>query len=393
MQIIKPGTRFDFVAKQKPFIILSILVVLASAVLMGTLGLNFGVDFKGGSEIIVAFKTTTDTTKVREATKQSGFEKADVQTFGSADENRFLIRIPRISLLTPEKGEDLQGAIAKEVGEIKRFTFTEEGGDIIYIRFKDGEIDQAKLKATVDAANLGSFEITKRGTGERSEYQLKLEELQGQIAATFLEIFGEEAFSKTSGVERVETVGPRVGQQLRDAGILSILIALLFILIYIAFRFDVRFAPGAVVALFHDVVITLGIYAALQMEVNLPIIAALLTIVGYSLNDTIVIFDRIRENFANLSGQKVTDIVNISINDSLSRTLLTSVTTLIAVIALYILGGGLIQNFAFALIVGVIVGTYSSTFVASPILIFMHEWIETRKKTKATLEQAQSASV
>ena len=145
MQIIKPGTRFDFVAKQKPFLILSITIVLISVALMGTRGLNFGVDFQGGSEIIVAFKKPLETSEVRKAAEQSGFD-ADVQTFGSSSENRFLIRIPRISLLTNEKAETIKQAIETQIGKIKRFNYTEEGGDIIYIRFGATELADAEIK-------------------------------------------------------------------------------------------------------------------------------------------------------------------------------------------------------------------------------------------------------
>ncbi len=387
MEIIKPGTRFDFIGKQKPFLILSTTAVLVSIALVGILGLNYGVDFRGGSEIIVAFKAPVTTGEVREAAQKSGFDKADVQSFGASSDNRFLISIPRISILTQESAKKIEETLKADVGEIKRFSWAEEGGDIMYVRFSAGEVDEAKLAEAVKKVAVGNFEVKKQGSGERAEYQLQLQELQGQIAEKFTEIFGADKFSKESSVERVETVGPRVGQQLRDNGILSVLISLLLILIYVAFRFDIRYAPGAVIALFHDVAITLGVYAVLQLEVNLPIIAALLTIVGYSLNDTIVIFDRNRENFTDMTGRDIKTIVNVSVNDSLSRTILTSLTTLLAVFALFFFGGGLIQNFAFAMIVGIVVGTYSTVFIASPILIAMHNFLEDRKKTRASLDQ------
>lgn len=389
MNIIKPGTRIDFVAIQKPFLMVSGVFVLASIILLFVPGLNFGVDFKGGSELILRFDQPVDANAVREATETVGFEGADVQSFGDSSENRFLIRIPRISTLSDASVKKLEELLVADVGKIKRISWSEEGGDVIYVRFEGGAVDKAKVSEAAAKAELGNFEVTVRGDGERAEYQLRLQELQVRVAERFGEIFNKEqaTFNVATGIERVETVGPRVGQQLRGDGIASLLVSLLFILIYIAFRFDIRYAPGAVVALLHDVMITLGAYAALQMEVSLPIIAALLTIVGYSLNDTIVIFDRIRENFENLAGQPVEEIVNKSINESLSRTLLTSVTTLLAVLALFFFGGGLIQNFAFALIVGVIVGTYSSTFIAAPILIAMHHWVEARQKAQADLNQ------
>jgi preprotein translocase subunit SecF len=268
------------------------------------------------------------------------------------------------------------------VGSVKKYQWSVEGGDVIYVRFTDGTVDKKVLEDTLAKTNLGDFTVTERGSGSNMEYKLTLEELQTVLARKLATQFDASKFDPKSSIERVETVGPRVGQQLRNTGLLSILLAILFILIYIAFRFDVRYAPGAVVALLHDVIITLGVYAAGQFEVSLPIIAALLTIVGYSLNDTIVVFDRIRENITGLPGRPISEIVNISVNDSLSRTVLTSFTTLLAVLALFGLGGGLVQNFSGAMIVGVIVGTYSSTFVASPVLIFMHEWLAKRQSNR-----------
>ena len=158
------------------------------------------------------------------------------------------------------------------------------------------------------------------------------------------------------------------------------------ILIYIAFRFDVRYAPGAVLALAHDVAITVGVFTVIQMEISLPIIAALLTIVGYSLNDTIVIFDRIRESLAEQGDSDVVGTVNQSINRTLSRTTMTSLTTLLAVCAIYFFGGGLIKDFAFSLIIGIVVGTYSSIFIASPVMVFMDRYIRTRKASQRVMQ-------
>jgi len=380
MEIVKPGTNLDFVGKQKIFLLLSAVMVLVSLGLIAVFGLNFGVDFEGGSEIVLKFEKTVNVGDVRKAMDDMGFDHPDVQEFGSADENRFLVRVSRSSVLNPENTGTLQAAIAKGVGEIERFNWSEAGGDVVYVKFKDGKVDIAKLQTVADAAQLGKFEVEARGSEERPEYQLVVQELQSTVAARLAERFGVDTFDAVKGVERVETVGPRVGQQLREDGMVSMLLALLFILIYIAFRFDGRYAPGAVLALFHDVIITLGVFAALQTEVSLPILAALLSIIGYSLNDTIVIFDRIRENLGAMASDDVSHVVNVSINDSLSRTLLTSLTTLLAVIALYFFGGGLVKNFALALIIGIVVGTYSSSFIASPIMIAMHNWREQRRK-------------
>lgn len=184
-------------------------------------------------------------------------------------------------------------------------------------------------------------------------------------------------------VRSIEAVGPKIGNELKRAAIYSILFALLIILIYISWRFELRFAVGAIIPLFHDVLITLGIFSVLNLEISLAVVAAFLTIVGYSLNDTIVVFDRIRENLRTLRREKYDVVVNKSINETLSRTIITSLTTLFVVLVLYFLGGDVIHNFAFALLVGVVIGTYSSIFVASPILI---EW-ENRSQTHSKIEK------
>jgi preprotein translocase subunit SecF len=169
-------------------------------------------------------------------------------------------------------------------------------------------------------------------------------------------------------------VGPQVGKDLRQKGLLSILYAMIGILIYISWRFELRFAIGAIIALLHDVMITLGAFSLSGREIDLPIIAAFLAIIGYSLNDTIIVYDRIRENYGKHQKKGFTAVVNSSINETLSRTILTSGTTMLVVLALFVFGGGVIHNFAFALLIGILVGTYSSIFVASPVLIFWDDY-------------------
>ena len=192
--------------------------------------------------------------------------------------------------------------------------------------------------------------------------------------------FGEGSFE----IRRVEMVGPKVGKDLRQKGIKAIIFALIGILIYVSWRFEFRFAVGAVVALAHDVMITLGVFSLLDKEISLPVLAAFLTIVGYSLNDTIVVYDRIRENMRKRGNEPFSRVINRSINETLSRTILTSLTTLIVVVVLFVLGGGVIHNFALALLVGIIVGTYSSIYVASPVVLYwQREGDRGKKKKKA----------
>lgn len=178
----------------------------------------------------------------------------------------------------------------------------------------------------------------------------------------------------TAEIRRVDTVGPQVGKQLKRNGVLATFYSLLVILIYVALRFDYKYAPGAVLCLFHDSVVTLGLFSILQKEVNIQIMAAVLTIIGYSLNDTIIIFDRIRENSAKFKGKSIGDIINTSINETLNRTVLTSFTVLLATLSLYLFAGGVLEDFAFAMLVGILLGAYSTVYVASPFILVLDKF-------------------
>jgi preprotein translocase subunit SecF len=292
MEFIKPGTKIDFLGIRRSAFVLSGLLIAASiisVILHG--GLNYGIDFAGGTLVQVKFSKPTQVEAIKENLASIGLDRSLVQRFGERGENEYLIRVEK-------SVSDLEG-------------------------------------------------------------------LSGQIEATLREAYGKDGVE----VRRTEMVGPKVGEDLRKKGILAIVYALIGILIYITWRFEFIFAVGAITALAHDVMITVGAFSIAEKEFTLPIVAAILTIIGYSLNDTIVVYDRIRENGRRMSRESFARVINASINETLSRTLLTSLTTLIVVIVLFIYGGGVIHDFAFALMVGVLVGTYSSIFVASPIIL------------------------
>jgi len=204
---------------------------------------------------------------------------------------------------------------------------------------------------------------------EDNTFQIKLTNLSTLVQAEIQKSIGSKSFE----VVKVDSVGPKVGGDLRTQGILSMGATLALILFYVAFRFDVIFAPGAILALFHDVILTIGIFTVLQREVNLSMVGALLTIIGYSLNDTIVIYDRIRENMTRYRRSDTPKLINDSINETLGRTLATSITTLMAIGAFLILGGPVIKNFALAMMIGIVVGTYSTVFVATPSILVMEK--------------------
>ena len=256
------------------------------------------------------------------------------------------------------------------------------GGTSLRLRFEKG-VPIGDVRSAIASLGIGNAEI--KNFGDSADILIRVQEQETSGAGITDAIKAElsKVFPDNPYVERSkDSVGPKIGAELRTKTITSILIALVGMLIYITWRFEFKFAVGAIVALFHDVIITLGVFSILQLEISLPIIAAFLTIVGYSMNDTIVIFDRIRENLKVLRRETYESIVNTSLNQSLTRTIITSLTTLIVVLILYFFGGSVIHNFAFALIIGVIIGTYSSIFVASPIVIDW-ELRSQEKKSKA----------
>ena len=258
------------------------------------------------------------------------------------------------------------------------------GGVLVQIRFEE-ETTPGEIKEGLKHIGLEDSSIQQFGEKETNEYLIRvenitshIESLSDKIQHALQEVYGKEKIE----VRRVEMVGPQVGEELRRKGFLAIVYAMVGILLYITWRFEFRFAFGAVVALFHDIIITIGIFSITDREFTLPILAAVMTIVGYSLNDTIVVYDRIRENLRKIAKKKLEAIINSSINETLSRTILTSCTTLFVVVTLLLLGGGVIHDFAFVLVIGIIVGTYSSIFVASPMLIVWEEVFPRKKGIK-----------
>jgi len=272
-----------------------------------------------------------------------------------------------------------------------RYGIDFSGGTEIQVQF-DKPIDAGKIRSfTKDMGYKGG---SVQSIGEDNEYLIRLGSLKGETEKDTNKMINDmikkittgitETFSADSpSIRRVGSVGPQVGAELKRSGLLAAFYCLLLILIYVALRFDYKYAPGAVFCLFHDAIITLGIFSLFGREVNIQTMAAILTIIGYSLNDTIVTFDRIRENEPLFRDQKFTFIVNKSINDVLSRTLLTSITTFLSILAMYFIAGGVIKDFAFTLGIGVVVGTYSSIFVASPLVVIADMFQKNKEAARA----------
>lgn len=245
-----------------------------------------------------------------------------------------------------------------------------QGGILVEIRTTDGPADMAKLRSSLSKLGLGEVQLQEFGADTdvliRVQRQPGGEEAQRTAVKKV-----QEALGQNIDYRRSEFVGPKVGGELIEAGITAVVLALAVMLLYIWFRFEWQFGVGAVVALFHDVVLTIGVFSLLGLEFNLSTVAAILTIAGYSINDTVVVYDRVRENLRKYKKMDMIPLLNLSLNDTLSRTLLTSVTTLLALVILFLFGGEVIKGFSFAMIWGVIVGTYSSIFIAVSMLLFM----------------------
>ena len=324
-ELVPPGTHIDFIGKRRITLTISLILLLAGAIAVPINGVKLGIDFQGGTEMQVLFDDQVDVDEgaVRNVIGACGIEAASVVRYGETTHREFLIRFQA-------------GAVADA-----------EGGGCPLTPEQAEALERAKL-----AGGGGGDEGEKGETIDKLAYAL-----------------GNEIGPLE--VQRVEFVGPRVGSELRSDGLKSLLVACILILIYIAFRFSTRFAPGAIVAVVHDIGITVGIFVILGLEFDLRVLAALLAILGYSLNDTIVIYDRIRENMELRTKFDLVDVLNQSVNQTLARTVLTSGTTMAVVLTLWILGGEVIRPFAIAMAIGIVVGTYSSVFIASPTLLLL----------------------
>ncbi len=302
MELFKSDKTYDFMGRRLPFLGFSLLLVLASFVLLFTKGLNLGIDFSGGTLVQVQYESKAPIQNIRDIlVKDSRFDKAVVTKFGTDEE--IIIKIPTsTTVLGKDIGDDLRGI----------------------------------LKPT------GSYEI-----------------------------------------RRVDMVGPKVGDALQEKGLMALGLALVVILIYVSFRFEWRFAIASILALIHDISIALGAIVLFSVDVNLDILAAILTILGYSLNDTIIVFDRIREGVKTSKNNELNSVVNESVSKTLSRTTLTSLTTFFVVLTLYLFGGEIINGFSFTLLVGIIVGTYSSIFVAASFLVQLNFSISNYRQSEA----------
>ena len=376
--IIKPGTNFDFLGRAPLFFKISLGVFILAIAILSIRGLNLGLDFAGGHEILLRFDKPVEPEVVRSKLNEL-FPQVDtsVQSYEvptDPDRTFYLTRIERSETFGQEELAGLESAFKNKYGEaFVKLNYNPEAGDVVKVRFAEGststvDLSHEALKNVVEGTAHEVRVVRQVGRPEQLQFEVQLRGVDVSLVNAM------KAEDPSAQAVKVEFVGPTIGRQLRDDGILAVLYAIISILIYVAIRFDLYYSPGAILCLVHDAVITTALLSLLGQEFTLATIAGLLTLVGYSINDTIVVFDRIRETVGKAQGEGMNAVLNQAVNETLGRTLMTSITTLLACMCLMIFGRGTVL-FSFGLImsVGILIGTYSSIYVAAPTFKFLRE--------------------
>ena len=384
MELFK-STNYDFLSYKWHFIVASLVLSVAGLVSLAAKGGPlYGIDFKGGTVMTLKFAGKPPIDEIRKAVSKRVTGEITVQTFEAGsnevaigtelkeerqlDQNRRAV----IDTLTATFGQPSSG----------KLDFNNAGHDALVSRLRDPLASSNVAMSDAQLQKLVADMLDFRNTPPRSGLITGFDQLSGVqgVTSAVVNILKQECYLAPFSVRRVEVVGPKVGADLRERAIWATLAALGGMLVYIAFRFEWIYGVAAVVACFHDTIITIGFFSLFNKEITMTVIAALLTLVGYSMNDTIVIFDRIRENLKLSRREPLEQVINRSVNQTLSRTVMTSGLTFLTVIALFLFGGEVLHGFSFALVVGILIGTYSSVFVASPIVLFWHNWFDERKR-------------
>ena len=383
MRLFKSGKIYDFMAVRKYWITLSLTLTIGSIALLLFGKPKLGTDFVGGTEVEIAFKKPVEAGAIRAAVEGAGFSTPTVIKVDDANNpHRYMVRVHEVSTIAPEKQAEIERALCltgsdPACTELRKPTEVKfsPGGDKISLRYRETP-DLSFVKERISGVKQIALRAGANNPLLQSARDNKVEiQLMGkgdQLMGGLRRSLGPDVVPDTA--LRTEWIGPRAGAQLRDAAVKSIIISIVFIMAYIAFRFDLRFAPGCVVALIHDSVGTIGILVLLGKEINLTTIAAALTIVGYSVNDTVVVYDRVRENLGKLRGASFVKLINVSTSEMLGRTILQACTVLFSLMGLFVWGTGDLKDFALALTIGVVLGMYSSIYVALPLT----EWFESR---------------
>jgi preprotein translocase subunit SecF len=368
-------THFDFMKYRRFWIIISFLLVLGGLyAIFGPHTLNMGIDFAGGTQITLGFNHTPDLGQIRRVLEREGMHAPTIQRFNKPEANQVIVKTRAIKGNEEGNRDKVVAALSRELNPGQTgFDLNQAGTDQITAFLLQADPDKVAAAQGPDAARAHYAPMAEAIFKERSQNGLfkdlgRVSKLPGVTPAAVAALQSQARLGSFT-VLGVENVGPQVGGELRKQGFLAVVMSLLGMLAYIWFRFELRFGIGAVMASLHDVVVTLLFFWAFGLEFNLTTIAAFLTLIGYSVNDTVVIFDRMRENMRKSRRKPMIDIMNESINETLSRTIMTSGLTFLSVLALLILGGDVLRGFAFVMTVGIIVGTYSSIYVASPFAL------------------------
>lgn len=374
MEFFRPRKTIDFMKYRAPIISGSLFLALLGFLSVFWPGPNYGIDFKGGTEVQLQFKKDITPEQVREVLAAKGYDAEVVNVEGHA--NEYLVRVGRVSSLPADKVEAIKKSLNWQVNGVKIEEFkVSPGGDKITLRMV-GDVEPTAVNGALKAAGASVQQVTRFGASDQHRYEAQLVGVASEMITALQDKLGDAA---PDGALRVEWVGPKAGKQLRDAAVKSLIWTVLFIMAYVAMRFDLRFAPGGIIALLHDTLITVLVFVVLRREVNLSTVAALLTILGYSINDTIVIFDRIRENMTRMREASLYQLINISTTQTLSRSILTSFVTLLSILPFLIWGTPVIRDFALALVIGMVVGSYSTIYIAAPFT----EWMDRKLFAKA----------
>src|SRR5690348_6911070 len=383
MELFK-NTNFDFLGKKWPFIGLSLVLTAAGLISIGMKGRQYGIDFKGGAVMWLRFSQEPPVQRIRTALEGKLPGEISVQQVTGK---------PEVLVGTEIKDEKELNANRQLIEETLRGMFGDSSGRIDLNNASAPELAERLRgplqQAAVPLSEQDLQDLTAAIANYRKDHGgivRNLDELAGVKGVTpkVIEVMKADVSLGPFTILQTEVVGPKIGAELRRQAILATLYALGGMLVYIAFRFEWIYGVAAVIAVFHDTIITIGLFSLFNKPIDLTVLAALLTLVGYSMNDTIVVFDRIRENLKLQRRGSFRDLVNLSINQTLSRTVLTSGLTLLTALSLYVFGGQVLNGFSFALVVGIIVGTYSSIFIASPILIFWKDFSDQRKRSART---------
>ena len=392
MELFK-NTNYDFLGKKWPFIIASLVLTVAGFASMAMRGgLKYGIDFKGGALMSVKFAERPPLEKIRTAMSVIKGEVTVNELSGGGLDN--------VAEIGTELQEETQLNINRDAMEaVLVKTFGQPGSDRVDFNNTSKQTLGDRLRDPLARAGVAMSEqqlqkLASDLVDERDDHHSGLIASFNQLSSVpgvnpgIMNTLQQESYLSPYHVMQVQMVGPKVGAELRNKAVLATLYALAGMLAYIAFRFEWIYGLGAVIACFHDTLITIGLFSLFNKEISMTVIAALLTLVGYSMNDTIVIFDRIRENLKMSRRESLEAVMNRAVNQTLSRTVMTSGLTFLTVIALFVFGGPVLHGFAFALVCGIIVGTYSSVFVASPIVLFWHNYSDVRRKTAPVLATA-----